>query len=347
MSDPVERLLDLGLRNRWYPVCPSWWIKDKPVAMTRLGEGMVVWRDKAGAVHALQDRCPHRGARLSQGFVAGNGDRLQCWYHGVEVKSDGVVAAVPAVDACPLVGQRAVKSYPVREIQGGVFAYFGDALHSEPCELVLPEELANPGAFGAFLCTARWECNNRYALENVIDPMHGTFLHSVSHSMSEGARTARMAIRKTPHGFYFEKKDQQNVNFDWVEVGDTGTLWMRLSIPYQKKFGPGGPFFINAWATPIDENTTQFFAWRLRKVQGWQRDLWNFFYKTRLEGPHWDVLEQDRAILEAMAENARDHEFLYQHDMGVAHLRRMLLDEAKAQVAALDAAKQRQDIAAE
>jgi hypothetical protein len=52
-------------------------------------------------------------------------------------------------------------------------------------------------------------------------------------------------------------------------------------------------------------------------------------------------------ILETMADNARDHEFLYQHDMGIAHLRRMLLDEAKAQIAALDAAKQRQDIAAE
>lgn len=345
MTGTVEQRLDLGLLNRWHPICPSWWIKDKPVGMTRLGESLVVWRDANGALHALEDRCPHRGARLSQGFVAG--DRLQCWYHGVEVNGGGVVAAVPAVTECPLVGQRAVKSYPVKEIAGGVFLYFGDALNPEPCELVLPPELADPEEFGAFLCTARWNCNYRYALENVADPMHGTFLHHVSHSMAEGERSARMAIRRTPHGFFFEKKDQQGVNFDWVEVGDTGSLWMRLSIPYQKKFGPGGPFFINAWATPIDENATQFFAWRLRKVKGWERDLWRFFYKTRLEGPHWDVLEQDRMILETLAEGARDREFLYQHDVGISHLRRMLLDEAKNQVAALDAAKQRRDVAAE
>ena len=51
--DPTEvsNLLDLGLRNRWYPIAPSWMIKDKPVGLTRLGERIAVWRDGDGEVH--------------------------------------------------------------------------------------------------------------------------------------------------------------------------------------------------------------------------------------------------------------------------------------------------------
>ena len=36
--------------------------------------------------------------------------------------------------------------------------------------------------------------------------------------------------------------------------------------------GPGGNFGIVAYATPIDEQTTANFFWRVRKVSGWQRD---------------------------------------------------------------------------
>ena len=38
-----------------------------PVGPTRLGERPELWRDGAGAVHVMADRCPHRGAALSGG----------------------------------------------------------------------------------------------------------------------------------------------------------------------------------------------------------------------------------------------------------------------------------------
>jgi hypothetical protein len=164
--------------------------------------------------------------------------------------------------------------------------------------------------------------------------MHGAYLHAVSHSMASGDKSAEMKARKTDTGFVFEKTTQAGVNFDWVEFGDTGALWLRLSIPYQKKYGPGGPFFIVGFATPMDEDHTQVFFWRIRKVQGWQRDVWRFLYRERLEGLHWNVLEQDRIVLEQMAPNARDHEFLYQHDVGLSRLRRILRNKARAQVEA-------------
>jgi phenylpropionate dioxygenase-like ring-hydroxylating dioxygenase large terminal subunit len=125
-----ESLLETGLRNLWYPVVPSWRLRSAPLGVTRLGENLVLWRDAHGAVHALEDRCPHRGARLSLGWNIG--DRVACWYHGVEVNGQGVVAAVPAVTHCPLVGKNAVKAYPACEAHGAVFVYFGDALHAEP-----------------------------------------------------------------------------------------------------------------------------------------------------------------------------------------------------------------------
>src|SRR5512138_3602779 len=134
MANPdVDKLLGLGIRNRWYPVVPSWMVGRKPTGITRLGERIVLWRDEAGAVHALEDRCPHRGARLSMGWNLG--DRVACWYHGVEVDGRGAVVNVPAVSNCPMEQECKVRSYPVEERNGAIFLYFGDALHPEPCKL--------------------------------------------------------------------------------------------------------------------------------------------------------------------------------------------------------------------
>jgi hypothetical protein len=170
-----------------------------------------------------------------------------------------------------------------------------------------------------------------------MDPMHGAYLHATSHSMAEGDKQADMRVRKTETGLMFEKVGQRDVNFDWVELGETGALWMRLAIPYKKKFGPGGNFGIIGFAVPVDGDNCQVYFWRTRKVQGWQRDAWRFLYRNRLEGLHWDVLEQDRYVLESLAPNARDHEFLYQHDVGMTRVRRMLRQRAQQHFADLDA----------
>ncbi len=331
-QEEVRAYLALGLRNRWHPVLPSRLVRDKPVALRRLGERLVLWRDHRGAVHVQADRCPHRVAPLSMG--ANCGDRLRCAYHGVEIGPDGTVLAVPGEPGCPLVGTKAVKTYPAFELKGAVFAWFGDALHPEPISYTPPVQLQE-GPYDAFLCYAEWTASWRHAYDNNMDPMHGTFLHAKTHSMYRGDTAAVFRTRNTDTGFLFEKTGQRDVNFDWSEFCDTGAIYVRLEIPYPPSGGPGGNFGIIFHATPIEADSMAGFFWRFRKVTGWHRDVWRFLYKNRLEARHWHVLEQDRMLLEAMEPETEPHEHLYSHDVGVARMRRWIEDEARAQLRAL------------
>ncbi|GAB4192421.1 MAG: aromatic ring-hydroxylating dioxygenase subunit alpha [Thalassobaculales bacterium] len=326
MTDEAAGLLRAGLRNLWYPVCPSYQVQDSPAGITRLSEQIVLWRDAAGKVRAVEDRCPHRGARLSLGWNLG--DRLACWYHGVEVDATGTACRVPAQANCRLEGRQLLKTYPAEERNGAIFLWFGEGA---PAPLVLPEEMTSD-EYDGFLCTAQWGCNWMYAVDNVMDPMHGAYLHAASHSMAYGDKSAEMQVTRTDTGILFEKTGQKGVNFDWVEFGETNCHWMRLAIPYRPSAGPGGPFTICGFVTPVDEETCRVFFWRIRKVSGWQRHTWRFLYKTRLEGLHWAVLEQDREVLENMTPDARSKEFLYQHDAGLGRLRAMLLRQAREQI---------------
>jgi len=331
-QEMINQRVNVGLKNLWHPVLPSWGVTSDPVGITRLSENIALWRDNDGNVHAIEDRCPHRGARVSLGWNLG--DRIACWYHGIEIDGDGTVVNVPAVEKSPMAGKKLIKNYPVREIHGAIFLYFGDGSHADPPKLELPDELVGD-EYSNFLCTAKWNCNYRYAIDNVMDPMHGAYLHAVSHSMAFGDKSAEMQIVETNSGLIFEKVAQRDVNFDWVEIGETGALWMRLAIPYRKSAGPGGSFYIVGFATPVDEKNCQVFFWRTRKVSGWQKNVWRFLYRNKLEKLHWDVLEQDRVVLQEMAPNARDSEILYEHDQGVASVRRILKQKAEDQLKTL------------
>ena len=66
--ESVDELLQKGVRNIWYGICPSGFIADKPVSLRRCGYKMVLWRGLNGQLHALEDHCPHRGAPLSMGI---------------------------------------------------------------------------------------------------------------------------------------------------------------------------------------------------------------------------------------------------------------------------------------
>ncbi|HXP94687.1 MAG TPA: aromatic ring-hydroxylating dioxygenase subunit alpha [Candidatus Binatia bacterium] len=328
-NDEIERVLSRGLLDLWYGLIPATAVSASPITVHRLGQDLVLWRDSKGTVHVQADRCPHRGARLSLGRVVD--DRLTCWYHGVQVDGDGTIVSVPAMPGCPLVGRHGVRTFPSREIAGVVFAYF--ALHEgePPSALEPPAEFGDP-EWSHFVCSAVWKTNYRYAIENVVDPMHGSYLHADSFTLAYGQKDDVFRIEEKAGGFILERTKQRGVNFDWVEFFEAGAHWLRLDIPYPQGAGPGGPFRILGTITPIDERSSQIFFWRLRKVSGWERDLWRFLYRDRLEAHHWKVLEQDRAISETLPADARDHETLYQHDLGITRLRKIMRARAKEQI---------------
>lgn len=229
-------------------------------------------------------------------------------------------------------GPPRVPTYRAREAKGAVFAWYGDSLHKEPTPFRPPVELQEDGPYEAFLCHYEWKATWRSVYDNNMDPMHGAFLHEVSYTMYQGEKAATFRTRDTDAGFIFEKIDQRNVNFDASEWCDTGLMYCRLDIPYPPMAGPGGNLGIIFMGTPIDAVTMAGFSWRCRRVEGWQRDLWRFMYRLRLNAPSCAVLEQDRVVLEATDPDAPRHEMLYNHDAGLVRIRRTMAAEARAQL---------------
>jgi phenylpropionate dioxygenase-like ring-hydroxylating dioxygenase large terminal subunit len=87
---------------------------------TRLGgQDLAVWRDPAGSLHVWTDRCPHRGMRLSLGFLRDG--QLACPYHGWRFDAQGHCVHIPANPNTALSAVVAVRRYPVGEAGGLVW----------------------------------------------------------------------------------------------------------------------------------------------------------------------------------------------------------------------------------
>jgi phenylpropionate dioxygenase-like ring-hydroxylating dioxygenase large terminal subunit len=328
-AEKVEQLLSFGLRNRWYVVGPSAMVGSEPVAFTRCGEQLVAWRDAAGKLSVLADWCPHRGAPLSQGQVCESG--IRCRYHHVEVSRDGVVARVPGYPSAQLVGRKLVRAYPAVEHFQAIFVWFGEG---EPRPLDLPQELLSAQWTG-FFGSVTWKCNRRYVLDNVIDIMHPNFLHAEGYMLPAGQSSDEVIVEPRSNGVVVRRKfDATNV--DQMEVVDNGFLYERLGVFPAAGLGPAdAPILrIIPTVTPIDDENCQFNVWRLRKAQGWQAAMFRFMFNTLYEQRTWDLIEQDREMLESMPPYP-PAETLYQHDQGVIALRRYLREQAEAEVRAM------------
>ena len=62
------------LRRFWYAIMPMAQLDAGPQPFTLLGEPIVLWKGAGGKPHALRDRCCHRTAKLSKGFVDSDGN---------------------------------------------------------------------------------------------------------------------------------------------------------------------------------------------------------------------------------------------------------------------------------
>lgn len=79
----------------WTPVALS---RDVPplvvLPVVAGGHELALWRSASGRLAAWADRCPHRGMRLSHGFV--RGEALSCIYHGWSYGAGGNCLRIPA-----------------------------------------------------------------------------------------------------------------------------------------------------------------------------------------------------------------------------------------------------------
>ena len=129
--------------NRWHVVARSEDVVRAHVFHGRLlGQELAIWRDSAGALNVWENRCPHRGARLTIGNNLGM--ELRCQYHGLRYASgSGQCVVIPAHPDQTPPKKLAVKTYGAREKYGLVWTQLGHA-SDEPSIPVLNDTEFTP-----------------------------------------------------------------------------------------------------------------------------------------------------------------------------------------------------------
>lgn len=114
----------MPLREGWHAIALSRDVPaGQPLPVILGGREIVVWRGESGTVRAWIDRCPHRGMRLSFGFV--RGDTLSCLYHGWRYRLDGGCDRIPAHPDLVPPKTITADAYPTVEAAGLVWLRIG------------------------------------------------------------------------------------------------------------------------------------------------------------------------------------------------------------------------------
>lgn len=101
---------------------------DLPAGTVRLveidGVEVLVFRTPAGALHALESRCPHMGNHMPNGLPPGSdlsgllqGEWIECPFHGWRFDGSGRCVAMPAGQrrpACVTAGKRLMRAWDIR-----------------------------------------------------------------------------------------------------------------------------------------------------------------------------------------------------------------------------------------
>jgi phenylpropionate dioxygenase-like ring-hydroxylating dioxygenase large terminal subunit len=165
------------LRRFWHPVAYESELTDVPLALTILGEELVVYRDRGGRVGCLELHCPHRGTSLEFGILEERG--IRCCYHGWLFDADGTILETPGEPVGSTLKDRLFHgAYPVRLYKQLVFVYMGppDKVPGFPeyDTFDLPGYEMKPRGIKYVL-----PCNWLQVKDNSMDPVHTAFLHTL------------------------------------------------------------------------------------------------------------------------------------------------------------------------
>lgn len=198
------------IRNQWYVILESREVGKRMVAVRRMGEQLILWRDATGGAHCLVDRCCHRGVALSAGKLIDG--RVQCPFHGLEYDGTGRCTTIPANSRRAAVAQNyRVPSYPVYEAHGWLWIWWGAPVDGKwdestpendaatPSKLPLNGQITPPEAppeyfpdlvdtpFAVSGIKDHWKAHYSRVLENQLDVVHLPFVHH--NTIGRGNRT--------------------------------------------------------------------------------------------------------------------------------------------------------------
>jgi phthalate 4,5-dioxygenase oxygenase subunit len=168
--------LGAAVRRYWIPTMLSSETPEPdgdPIRLELLGETFVVFRDTDGRIGLLDEGCCHRGASLYLGRVEGCG--IRCIYHGWKFAVDGTVMETPNVSDPDFKTRFRARAYPVREVGGFLWAYFGPA-ELQPKFPTWPWlSLPKSNVVNTVHIT---DCNWVQAMEGLLDSTHLGLLHA-------------------------------------------------------------------------------------------------------------------------------------------------------------------------
>jgi cholesterol 7-desaturase len=104
----------------WYHLLDSAELGPGQVTSVKcLGKELAVFRGEGGRASALLAHCPHMGANLAFGAVAG--DCVECPFHKWRFDGDGKVVHIPYAER--IGGGMRARAFPVDELYGQIFAW--------------------------------------------------------------------------------------------------------------------------------------------------------------------------------------------------------------------------------
>lgn len=171
-ASPPLLLEHEAFRRAWYPVAHSDELTTGPIERVLLGEELVLWSPVPGVVAAARNRCPHRDARLSDGWL--ENCSLVCPYHGWSYAADGHATRIPQLpEGSPLPSKASLVSYRAAERYGWVWVALDEPAFPLP---VIPEFddatwrlIREPESV--------WNCSAVLLVDNNIDPAHIAYVH--------------------------------------------------------------------------------------------------------------------------------------------------------------------------
>lgn len=162
------------LRNAWYMAGWSHEVAGDTLLGRRIGgDPLLLFRDTAGVVHAIGDRCPHRFAPLHLGHH--RGDRVQCAYHGLQFDAAGRCVHNPHGSGA-LAPHARVPAYPLEERWGCLWVWMGEAAVADPAgipDFSALDQDANYVGHGYLMANADYTLET----DNIMDLSHIEFLH--------------------------------------------------------------------------------------------------------------------------------------------------------------------------